>query len=147
MSTTTEMYFDYASPWAYLADAVLARRLPGVTIAYRPIYLRGLESFASGIPYSAAKAQYVVQDFARCAAHEGVAFTAPPVFPINGLYALRGALAAEREGCFADYHAAMFRAAWRDGRDVSSKATVAEIAREVGAPSIAAALDDEALKS
>jgi 2-hydroxychromene-2-carboxylate isomerase len=70
----------------------------------------------------------------------------PPVFPINGLYALRGAIAAEREGRFADYHAAMFPATWRDRRDVSNKEVVAALGREVGAPSVADALDDPGVK-
>jgi len=141
-----KLLFDYASPWAYLADALVPLRFAGIDVTYRPIYLRGLESFATGIPYTAAKAQYVVRDFARCAAHEGVAFTAPPVFPINGLYALRAAIAAERDGSFAKVHAALFRAAWREARDVSSKAIVGEIAREAGAPAVAEALDDEGIK-
>lgn len=49
-----ETYFDYASPWAYLASELMPRKLPslGAAIIYRPIYLRGLASFAKGVPYS-----------------------------------------------------------------------------------------------
>src|SRR5439155_1719504 len=36
-----EFLFDYASPWSYLASELLPRRLPGIAIEYRPIYLRG----------------------------------------------------------------------------------------------------------
>ena len=111
MSDVVEFLFDYASPFAYLASETLARKLPGIEIVYRPIYLRGLEMFSKGMPYTAAKAMYVVRDFLRVAEYEGVSTRLPSTFPINGLYAARGALVAMEQGRFAEYHAAMFRAA------------------------------------
>lgn len=136
------LYFDYASPWAYLANELLPTRLPGVEIVLCPVYLRGLETFAQGMPYTAAKLQYIARDLVRCTEHEGVRFTPPPVFPVNGLYALRAALLAERAGVLASLHPALFRATWADARDVSNKAVVAEIARELGLDAVAEALDD-----
>lgn len=147
MSAAVELFYDYASPWSYLADATYARKLPGVLVELRPVFVRGFESFASGLPYGAAKMQYLARDFVRCTEHEGVPFAPPSTFPINGLYALRGALVAEREGRFSDYHAAMFHAAWRDARDVSQKESVAEIARAIGIPAVADGLDDPWAKS
>ncbi|HEY3817552.1 MAG TPA: 2-hydroxychromene-2-carboxylate isomerase [Polyangiaceae bacterium] len=141
-----DFLFDYSSPWSYLADATLSRWFAPGQVHYVPVYLRGFETFAKGVPYSAAKMAYLLKDMVRSSEHVGVPVKMPPVFPINGLYALRGAIAAEREGCFARYHAAMFPAAWRDGRDVSSKDVVKEIAREAGAPSVAEALDDPTIK-
>ncbi len=142
-----EMFFDYASPWAYLASEIRERRLPGVPVTLRPIYLRGLESFSQGVPYSATKLAYIARDLSRCTEHEGVRFTPPPVFPINGLYALRAALLAEREGALEALHPALFRAAWADARDVSNPAVVAELAREVGLGSVADGLGDPWVKA
>lgn len=135
-------YFDYASPWAYLANELLPARLSGIDVSPCPVYLRGLETFAQGMPYTAAKLQYIARDLVRCTEHEGVRFTPPPVFPINGLYALRAALLAERDGVLARLHSALFRAAWAEARDVSNKAVVADLAREVGLAQVAEALDD-----
>src|SRR5262245_12288226 len=109
-----EFYFDYASPFAYLASELIPTRLPDEKILHRPIYLRGLELFAKGFPYSGAKLRYYGQDLLRCAEHENVPLRLPTVFPINGLYAVRGALAAREANAFEVYHRAMFRAAWRD---------------------------------
>ncbi|MCK6533511.1 MAG: 2-hydroxychromene-2-carboxylate isomerase [Polyangiaceae bacterium] len=142
-----EMYFDYASPWAYLASEIVARRLPGVPLTLRPIYIRGLESFSQGVPYSPTKLSYIARDLSRCMAHEGVRFTPPPVFPINGLYALRAALSAERDGSLDVLHPALFRAAWAEGRDLSSKAVVAELARGLGLGAVADGLDDPEVKA
>jgi 2-hydroxychromene-2-carboxylate isomerase len=143
-----EFLFDYASPWAYLASELLERRLPGASIDWRPIYLRGLETFAKGLPYGSRKLAYIGRDFQRCAEHEGVATRFPDVFPINALYALRGALVALEAGRFAAYHRAMFQAAWRDNRDVSRKEVVVAVAAEAGedAARFAAALDAPAIK-
>ena len=141
-----EFLFDYASPYSYLASEMFPRVLPGVAIDYRPVYLRGFEMFAKGVPHTASKMMYLVKDVQRCAADEDVPLAMPPSFPINGLYALRGALAAQRAGGFAAYHRALFHAAWRDGRDVSRKEIVVAIATELGLPEVAASLDDPALK-
>jgi len=127
-----DFYFDYASPWSYLATELLPSRLPGVKIVYRPIYLRGLEMFSKGLPYGASKLRYIGQDLLRCAAHENIAIRIPTNFPVNGLYAVRGALAALDAGRFDPYHRAMFHAAWRDDRDIGDKAVVQAIIGELG---------------
>lgn len=142
-----EFHFDYASPWAFLANAVLAKRFAGIDVTYHPLYLRGLESFANGMPYGAAKTQYVVKDFMRCAAYEEVPIASPAVFPLNGVHALRGALVTLQAGSFAKYHEAIFRAAWQESRDIGNKDVVKDVAREAGvdAESIAR-FDDEGIK-
>jgi 2-hydroxychromene-2-carboxylate isomerase len=132
MSAQLEFLFDYASPYAYLAARLLPRRLPGVSIRYRPIYLRGLETFSQGIPFSPNKLRYLGQDLLRCAEAEGLPLVIPSEFPINGLQAVRGALVALEQDGFAAYHEAMFRAAWVDDRPVSHAEVVAEIAAQAG---------------
>jgi 2-hydroxychromene-2-carboxylate isomerase len=126
------VYYDYASPWSYLASELVETRLPGETIDWRPIYLRGLPQFREGMPYAGAKLRYMGLDLLRCAAHEGVPLRFPSTFPVNGLSAVRGALAARALGAFAPYHQAMFRAAWRDDRDIGRREVVVEVAVEAG---------------
>ncbi|MCC6993394.1 MAG: 2-hydroxychromene-2-carboxylate isomerase [Deltaproteobacteria bacterium] len=145
-----DFLFDYASPWAYLADILRTRLLPGVTVQLQPIYLRGLSSFSTGIPYSPAKLQYIMQDLGRCAAHHAIPIRPPSHFPVNGLYALRGALWCQQHAVAAApaFHAAAFAAAWRDDRNVSDRAVVLELAHEVGLDrdAFSAGLDDPAIK-
>lgn len=124
---TIEIYFDYASPWAYLASEIVPRRFGAATISWRPIYLRGLPAFATGVPYDAAKMAYAAVDFARCVAHEGVPFTPPASFPLDGLHGLRAAYVAMDAGVFDAFHPAMFRAAWAEHNDVSNKEVVGAI--------------------
>jgi 2-hydroxychromene-2-carboxylate isomerase len=125
-----ELYFDYASPWAYLANELAARELPGVELDPHPIYLRGLETFAKGLPYSNAKLAYLMRDLERCAAHEGVKLAPPASFPIDGLHALRAALVAQERGAFDRFHGATFRAAWAEAREISTKEGAARLLAE-----------------
>lgn len=142
---SVEFLFDYASPWSFLADAILPRSLPGIAVRKRPVYLRGFSSFAQGMPYGPEKLAYQGRDFLRCVAHEGVTVAMPSNFPINGVHLLRGALAAEREGVFDRFHEAAFRATWQESKDVSDKAVAAAIAREIS-PAVAEGMEDPAIK-
>lgn len=132
MSRPVDLYFDYASPFAYLASETLAARLEGVEVRYHPVYLRGFELFGKGVPFSPAKTQYLARDFHRCADRWGVPHKLPSNFPVNGLYALRGALWTQKNGGFDRFHPAAFRAAWAEDRPIGDKAVVVEIANEVG---------------
>jgi 2-hydroxychromene-2-carboxylate isomerase len=146
MPRPVDFAFDYASPWSYLANSTLARHFDVARVHYIPVYLRGFDSFKNGVPYTPNKLAYLLKDVLRSAAHLEVPVAMPAIFPINGLYALRAALAAQRDGGFEAYHAAMFRAAWGEARDVSSRDVVAAIAREAGAPGAAEGMDDPAIK-
>jgi 2-hydroxychromene-2-carboxylate isomerase len=141
MTKPIAFYFDYASPWAYVANEVLARRLPGLTFTYHPIYLRGLETFSKGMPYTGTKLSYLVRDLARCAEFEGVTLAPPATFPIDGLQALRAAYVAQDSNAFDRYHRAAFRAAWAHQLDISKKEVVAKLLAEALGGSEATALE------
>jgi 2-hydroxychromene-2-carboxylate isomerase len=142
-----EFLFDYTSPWAFLANALIPKKLPDAVIVHTPVYLRGFEAFSQGMPYSSAKLAYLLMDFQRCAAIEEVAVAAPATFPFNAIHALRGALAAHDDGSFARYHDAVFRAAWQESRDISTPAAVAALASEIGLPAVAEAVADPKYKT
>lgn len=150
MSSRVEFYYDYASPWSYLANELVASQLAGATLQHRPIYLRGFPQFTQGFPYSGARAQYFIADLRRCTAHWGVPIQFPTTFPVNGLYALRGALhvLAAAPARFADYHQALFHATWRENRDVSAKSVVIDLAAQLGLDrtAFAAGIEDGVIK-
>lgn len=143
-----EFLFDYASPWAYLANELFTRKFPGVEIAYVPTYIRGLETFSTGMPYGQSKLLYILRDLQRCADFEQVPLAIPAEFPINGLYALRGALWAQRQGGFAAYHQTVFRATWAGNAAISNKAVVIGLAEKAGldAGAFAAGIEEPAIK-
>jgi 2-hydroxychromene-2-carboxylate isomerase len=120
---TVEVYFDYASPFAYVASEVLpdfANRV-GILLSWKPINLQQLSNYENGLPYSPLKRRYVVLDAARSAEYHGVPIEVPRPFPVESMAALRLAGAAHPEPGFLDLHRALFRAAWREQLDISSR--------------------------
>src|SRR5258706_13055378 len=109
MAPQVEFLFDYASPYSFLANEMVSKTLAGVELQYRPVYLRGFDAFAKGIPFTPAKLSFLIVDLRRCAQDLGLELRVPTMFPVNGLYALRGAIAAQRAGKFAAYHEAVLR--------------------------------------
>ncbi|OUR87943.1 hypothetical protein A9Q81_24860 [Gammaproteobacteria bacterium 42_54_T18] len=132
-----DFYFDYASPYAYLANHSVRKEFPSEKITYKPIYLRGLEAFRVAMPFVPNKLTNMLVDLQRCADIQGLPFHIPSQLPINGIYACRGALFTLKQGGFEKYHQLMFSAAWENNIDISSKDCVIDIA-------VSAGLDKEA---
>ncbi|MBU6443472.1 MAG: 2-hydroxychromene-2-carboxylate isomerase [Alphaproteobacteria bacterium] len=119
-----EFLFDFGSPNAYLAHKVLPEieARTGVQFDYVPILLGGVFKLTgnkspmlafAGIRNKLEYEQLETQRFV--ARHNLTAFRFNPNFPVNTLTIMRGALAAQEQGCFAPYLEAMFRAMWEEG--------------------------------
>lgn len=128
MSTTIEFYFDYLSPYTYLANT----RLPslGAKIAYRPVYIMDVMKLVNNRPSPECppKARYSALDAARWAKRYGIPLARnQDLWPalMSGKFdarlLIRGALAAQEHGVFDQYHAAIFSAAWHTPRDLVSE--------------------------
>lgn len=136
MSTSIEMFYDYSSPYSWLADL----RLPaiaerhGATIVYRPALLGGVVIGAKNTPPPTvpAKAAWYRADLERWVRRLGVAFQPNPAFPLNSLTMMRATLVAMDRGEFAPWHAAMWAAMWQQARDLADPAVVAQVARDAG---------------
>ena len=131
MAKQIEFYFDYGSPFSYLADTqlpALARRA-GAQLVYRPILLGAIfKATGNSSPISnPAKGKYMGLELQRWARHYGVAMQMNPHFPFNTIRLMRGAIAAERQERFAAYHPAMFRAVWCEGRDLGKETVLREV--------------------
>lgn len=127
-----EFYFDYASPYSFFANALMAKELPGVDINYKPVYLRGFSAFSAGIPFTDDKLLNMLEDCARTSDIHQLDLKLPTNFPINGLYAVRGALVAQRDGFFDAYHDLAFKAAWCGDINISDKQTLANLVARIG---------------
>ena len=140
MTRTLEFYFDYGSPYSYLADTqveAIAQRT-GATLARKPMLLGGV--FKSTGNHSPAempqKSAWSGFDMPLWARHYGVPFQRNPFFPVNTLALMRGAAAAQIDGSFERYHPAIFKAMWIDGRNLND-------IKEVAAVLVGAGLDPQ----
>lgn len=131
-----EYFFDYVSPYAYLADtqlpALVART--GAKLVYRPFFLGGVMQGAKNSPPMTVpnKGSYMLTDLGRWTRRYGVELAFNPSFPVNTLHAMRVAVAAAAEPQFANLHAALFRANWVEGRNLGAPETLAEIITAAG---------------
>ena len=137
MTRTLEFYFDVGSPTAYLAYCRL-RQLGteyDFDLQYRPMLLGGVFKATSNTSPVAipAKGKYMLeQDLPRFALRYAVPLNFNPHFPINTLYLMRGAIAAQRAACFDTYIEAVMTAIWVDGKAMADAQVVQQVLAEAG---------------
>lgn len=136
MSRTLEFFFDYGSPYSYLADTqveAIAKRT-GATLVRKPMLLGGVfKATGNASPaLQPQKARWSGSDMPMWARHYGVPFERNPHFPVNTLMLMRGATAAQLDGTFDRYHPAMFRAMWVEGRNLNEIAEIAAVLAAAG---------------
>ncbi len=137
MAKIVEFYFDFGSPYSYLAY----KALPGIAaahgaqIVWRPMLLGGVFK-ASGnhspieIP---AKSKWLRQDLQRWAQRYSVAFNHNPYFPVNTLTLMRGAAGMQMRGpLFHKYVEAMFHAMWGEPRNLGDPQQLAAVLGQAG---------------
>jgi 2-hydroxychromene-2-carboxylate isomerase len=148
-----EFFFDYGSPFSYLADTQLpeiAARV-GASITHRPMLLGAvLKATGNSSPMAVpAKARHMGRELERWAKRYGVPFQANP-FPFlrNTLRLMRGAVASRGLGVFERYHPAVFAASWADALDLGDDEVFRSVLRRAGvdASELFRAIDEQSTK-
>jgi 2-hydroxychromene-2-carboxylate isomerase len=127
-------YFDFNSPYAWLAAERIDELVPGAVwkpIAF-PILLHRLGTLEAAMKRSPAP---VVEEVSRRAAERGLPpFNPPPGWPLESwsLVPLRAALHAGDAGRLREFCDAVFRAMFVDGRPLTDLPTVLEMAGAAG---------------
>jgi 2-hydroxychromene-2-carboxylate isomerase len=141
------LYYDLASPYAYLAVSRAARVLEEPP-ELEPVLLgaifgyRGHGSWAHTDQRAAGE-----QEIERRARAYGL----PPVrwpegWPLNSLAAMRAATYAKREGVQTEFVHAVYEREFARGEDISGIEALAAIADSVGLKDVEAAVADAAIK-
>lgn len=138
---TVQFMFDFGSPNAYLCHKVIPQieARCGVTFNYVPVLLGGLFKLANNrspvqafadIPNKLAYERLEMKRF--IATHQLSQFKMNPFFPVNTLAIMRGAVAAQKLGCFAPYVDAMYTAMWEQGLNMAEPAEIARVLQSTG---------------
>ena len=155
MTPDIDFYFDFASPYAYLAaqriDRIAARRKRKVN--WHPVLVAALYQ-ASGTPPTPTlpvKWEYVGKDVERIASSERIPFHKPPGYPRTLLEPGRAMLwiqAAHGDETAILFARTCFHAYFGDGVDISDSAVLAGIAGALGVPkeALLAGMTDSAIK-
>jgi 2-hydroxychromene-2-carboxylate isomerase len=157
MAKSFEFLFDFGGPNSYLAYKMLpdlcART--GAQVVYVPILLGGLFKLTNNqapmmrYAETPAKQKYEMLEFQRFIKAHAIPFKMNPRFPLNTLYVMRGAIAAQRLGCFAPYVDAVMTAMWHDGADMGDLDVMRDVLDKAGLDSDAllALADDPEVKA
>jgi 2-hydroxychromene-2-carboxylate isomerase len=155
MTAPIDFYFDFSSPYGYLAaqkiDALAAKY--GRTVDWRPVLLGVIfkETGMAPLTMVPLKGEYSKRDFARSARFHGITgFRMPSKFPIASQAPARIVLwlKARDAALAARVARALFRAFFVDDVDISNPDLAVSVAAKEGADAVAAraAIDDPAIK-
>ncbi|MBB6522489.1 2-hydroxychromene-2-carboxylate isomerase [Pseudoteredinibacter isoporae] len=137
MSKTIEFYFDFGSPTAFLAHKRLQQLKAqyDCTIDYKAMLLGGIfKATGNTSPVAIpAKGEYMLlHDLPRFSKRYQVELKFNPHFPINTLYLMRAALAAQKLDCFDQYVDCVYQAIWQEEKNMGDMDVVANTLSQAG---------------
>jgi 2-hydroxychromene-2-carboxylate isomerase len=138
MLSQIEFYFDFASPYGYLAatQRPALTAATGAQIVYRPFRLLELMKIVGNRPTTIEcknKGKYAGADIRRWAARYKVPYQRNPSLRSFDYAALgRGALVAIDQGRGADYVDAVYNAVWAGEQDLADTTVFADLLGQAG---------------
>ena len=135
MIKTFDFYFDFISPYSFLAhkEIIKIERKNSIKIRYKPILLGGLHNL-HGIKAPAfipAKAKHMIRDCKLIAEKNKINFKFNSYFPIKSLNLMRGVLVAEEDNFKSYYIDNIFNAIWQDGLDMNDENIIQKILKNL----------------
>ena len=155
MPAPIDFYFEFASPYGYLASLRIDTIAAGHEreVAWRPIMLGAALKATGSVPNATAplKGPYLLRDVPRSARLLGIPLVLPERMPMNSLAASRAFwwLHGRDPDMAKGLAQAILHAHWGEGRDMSTPGQVAEIARNLGIDegALTAAIQEPAIKA
>ena len=154
MAAAIDFYFDFSSPYGYLAatkiEALAAKH--GRDVHWRPILLGAAMKVTGGMPLPQIplKGDYAKRDFVRSAKFHGAPFRVPSSFPISTVPAVRAFYWAQGKDPVkaVALAKALFRAYFVDDADISRVEEVIRVGASVGftPEEVAAGVGEQAVK-
>ncbi len=130
MTKSIDFYFDFISPYAYLAHKriINIEKIEKIKFVYKPILLGGLHNLRKITPaaFIEAKKKFTVHDCKMVAKKFQIEFKFNDKFPINSINLMRGILTVD-ENIKKKYINDFFNAYWSLNLDLSNEKTVKKI--------------------
>jgi len=120
MTKEIDFYFDFISPYSYLAQQKI-KSIKNVNFNYKPVLVGGLHNLQdiTAPAFIKAKLKHMISDCDLIAKKDKSNFIWNSKFPINSLNIMRGYLfiKAENRGLYLNI---MFDAYWKNNLDISN---------------------------
>ena len=142
---TTDWYFDFISPYAYLQAARLGNLSSHAHIRARPVLFAGLLNHYGhlGPAEIAPKRQFVFRQALWLAKRDGIEMKLPPAHPFKPLPPLRLAIALD---CDIEAIQTIFDFIWRYGRNPDNPDDWQQLTRALGIANAEERLSDPVIK-
>ena len=130
-----EFYFDFISPYSFLAHKEIKKieKKFSIKVQYKPILLGGLHNL-HGIKAPAfipAKARHMIRDCKLIAEKNKVKFKFNSYFPIRSLNLMRGVLVAEEDNFKSYYVDTIFNSIWQDGLNMNDDNVIQKVLKNL----------------
>ncbi|MBK6683821.1 MAG: 2-hydroxychromene-2-carboxylate isomerase [Deltaproteobacteria bacterium] len=129
-------YFDFLSPYSYLASQLLAReaRYQSLVLDPRPVVFGTILARlgVKGPGEIPARRRHGLQDVLLLASAYDLPLVGPPTHPFNSIYALRSVVAFDDPQVRLRLSARYFRAAWGEGQSLEDLSVLRACLSELG---------------
>ena len=130
-----EFYFDFVSPYSFLAhkEIIKIEKKNSIKVKYKPILLGGLHNL-HGIKAPAfipAKAKHMIRDCKLIAEKNGIIFKFNSYFPIKSLNLMRGVFVAEEDNFKSYYIENIFNSIWQDGLNMNDENIIQKVLKNL----------------
>ena len=130
-----EFYFDFGSPYTFLAHKQIRKieKENSIKVEYMPILLGGLLKLADIKPNVdiPVKGKYMIKDCKLWAEKYNITFKFNNYFPINTLDLMRCTLVADKKGFLQIFVNKVFDSIWKDGLNLNDKAIVEKLLKNL----------------
>ena len=135
MTKSFEFYFDFGSPYSFLAHEQIKKieKENLIKIKYMPILLGALLKLSGLKPLVdiPIKGKYMVRDCKLCAEKYNIEFKFNNYFPIITLNLMRCVLVAEKKDFAQNYINKVFNAIWKDGLNLNDNMIVEKLLKNL----------------
>jgi len=144
MTQAIEFFYDFRSPYSYLAYTQL--RGMDVSVALKPMMILKVMEKVGNVPTTitcAAKGRYARADLARWGKRYGITLNPGDMRQTDGDACLRAVLAAKSPEDAQTITLALFRALWSEGKTLAAKDDILGViaVADIDAEPIGAAID------
>ena len=135
MTKVFEFFFDFASPYTFIAHKKIIQfeKEKTINVKYKPVLLGGLLKLA-GIKANAdipIKARYMIRDCKISAEKNNIVFKFNNYFPILTLNLMRCVIVAERKGFDRNFINKVFEAIWIDGLNLNDSSILEKLLKNL----------------
>ena len=135
MIKSFEFYFDFVSPYSFLAHKEIKKieEANTIKIKYMPILLGGLHDLAGIIApgFIPIKAKYMIKDSKLVSEKKNIKFKFNYYFPIKTVNFMRGVIIAEEDNFEKFYIEKIFNAIWKDGLNMNDQSIIEKVIKNM----------------